>query len=167
MKFDDGIELLKALCDPTRMRIACMLKESELSVNEIVTILGMGQSRISRHLKILSDCGILECRRDGLWSFYTVAADGSGRQLFDSTGFLFDNLDETLRDISLAKNAIAVRSKGSRSYFNRVARDWDVQRQEMLGDIMELLRRSSAPGMPQGTMRPKRSRSVHMFRARP
>jgi len=135
MSFAAGIDLVKALSDSTRMRIVCMLKDSELSVNEIVTILGMGQSRISRHLKILSDCGILECRRDGLWSFYAVASVGAGKQLVDSTGFLFDNLEETLRDASLAKNAIASRSKGSRSYFNHVARDWDVQRREMLGDI--------------------------------
>jgi ubiquinone/menaquinone biosynthesis C-methylase UbiE len=135
MNFDEGIELVKALSDPTRVRIAFMLKQTELSVNEIVAILGMGQSRISRHLKILSDCGILECRRDGLWSFYTVASTGAGKQIVDSVSFLFDNTDETLRDISLAKETISLRAKGSRSYFNHVARDWDIQRREMLGDI--------------------------------
>jgi ubiquinone/menaquinone biosynthesis C-methylase UbiE len=135
METNPGIELLKALSDSTRVRIACILKNTELSVNEIVSILGMGQSRVSRHLKILSDCGILECRRDGLWSFYSAASTGTGKQFFDSVWFLFEKNDETLRDVTLAREAIAGRVKGSRSYFNHIARDWDSQRKEMLGDV--------------------------------
>ena len=50
-----------------------LLLEHELNVNEIMAVLNMGQSRISRHLKILSDSGLVRSRRDGLWVFYSAS----------------------------------------------------------------------------------------------
>ena len=75
------LTVLKALSDETRLRILSLLMNLELNVNEIVDILGMGQSRISRHLKILSDAGILSCRKDGLWAFYTAAVNGPAEKM--------------------------------------------------------------------------------------
>ncbi len=71
----------KALSDATRLRLMHILLHYELSVNELVTILGMGQSRISRHLKILTEAGLLTSRRDGLWVFYSASAQGVGHDL--------------------------------------------------------------------------------------
>ena len=67
--------ILKALSDSTRLRLFAVLYDQEINVNEIVRIMGMGQSRISRHLKILVDAGILQSRRDGLWVFYRKSDD--------------------------------------------------------------------------------------------
>ena len=66
----------KALADETRLRLVRILHTHELSVNELVGILDMGQSRVSRHLKILSSTGLLQSRRDGLWVFYSVVKSG-------------------------------------------------------------------------------------------
>lgn len=78
----------KALADETRLRLLNLLREQELNVNEIVAILEMGQSRISRHLKILSESGLLQSRRDGLWVFYK-AADGGKEVNFSPAWFPF------------------------------------------------------------------------------
>lgn len=59
----------KALADETRLRLIGVLAAHELNVGEIVQVLGMGQSRISRHLKILMDAGLVACQRHGLWAF--------------------------------------------------------------------------------------------------
>ena len=70
------VTLFKALADATRIRLLRLLIKHELSVNELVKVLKMGQSRISRHLRVLSDAGLLTNRRDGLWVFYHANADG-------------------------------------------------------------------------------------------
>ena len=58
-----ALRYLKALADETRLRLALVLFHYELSVNELVALLSMGQSRISRHLKILTEAGLLHSRR--------------------------------------------------------------------------------------------------------
>ena len=64
-----GPELLqrvfKIFADPTRVRILALLQREELAVQELMGVLGMAQSRVSRHLAILREAGLLEDRRDG------------------------------------------------------------------------------------------------------
>ena len=69
------VTIFKALADETRLRLLRILLHHELSVNELVSILKMGQSRISRHLRVLSDAGLTTFRRDGLWVFYQANQD--------------------------------------------------------------------------------------------
>lgn len=81
-------QLLKLLADPTRVRILLALEAEELAVNELADVLGMGQSRISNHLRLLRDGGALAARREGAWTFYrsnlgddplwTAVRDGMG-----------------------------------------------------------------------------------------
>jgi ubiquinone/menaquinone biosynthesis C-methylase UbiE/DNA-binding transcriptional ArsR family regulator len=70
---DELLATLRALGDPTRLRIAAVLQEGAFNVNELVSILGMGQSRVSRHLKILLDAGLVAARREGTWTYYGLA----------------------------------------------------------------------------------------------
>ena len=63
-------KLFKALSDPTRLRLLRLLERFELNVNEIMRVMDMGQSRISRHLKILTDSGLVTVRREGQWAYY-------------------------------------------------------------------------------------------------
>ena len=63
---------LRALADDTRLRFYNILSHQELNVNEIVRVMAMGQSRVSRHLKILTEAGLLTSRRDGLWVYYST-----------------------------------------------------------------------------------------------
>jgi len=65
--------LLRLLSDPTRLRILAAVEPEELAVNEIADVLGMGQSRISNHLRLLRDGAALRGRREGAWTFYRNA----------------------------------------------------------------------------------------------
>jgi DNA-binding transcriptional ArsR family regulator len=75
------LKSLRALADPTRLRIVALLESDELNVHELQEITSMGQSRISTHLGLLQDAGLLESRRDGKRAFYrwVTPADSSAR----------------------------------------------------------------------------------------
>src|SRR5271166_1791600 len=70
------LKSLRALSDPTRLRIIALLEREELSVNELQEITRMGQSRISTHLGLLQEAGLLESRREGKRTFYRTLAGG-------------------------------------------------------------------------------------------
>ena len=69
----DSIRLLKALADETRLRILQLLSRRELCVCQIVEVLGIGQSKASRHLAHLKNARVVTDRRDGLWTYYCLA----------------------------------------------------------------------------------------------
>lgn len=72
------LDSLRALADPTRLRIMRLLASMELAVGEIAQVLGQSQPRVSRHVKILCDAGLAERRREGGWVFLR-AASGEGQ----------------------------------------------------------------------------------------
>jgi hypothetical protein len=59
--------LLRALADPTRLRIMRLLAHMELAVGELAQVLGQSQPRVSRHIRILCDAGLAERRKEGSW----------------------------------------------------------------------------------------------------
>jgi ArsR family transcriptional regulator len=71
-KMKSAIKALKAMADPTRLRIVAVLLRSDVCVCELTAILGMEQSRISHQLRILRDADIVEDRRDGRWIVYAI-----------------------------------------------------------------------------------------------
>lgn len=73
------LRIFKALSDETRLRILILVAQAELCVCEVTQILNMGQSRISRHLNILRDAGLVEARRQGTWMFYRLT-EGEGSE---------------------------------------------------------------------------------------
>ena len=77
------LKSLRALADPTRMRLVALLERDELSVNELQEITRLGQSRISTHLGLLSESGLTQSRRDGKRTFYKLAEkpDGATREI--------------------------------------------------------------------------------------
>lgn len=129
----DTLRHLKALADETRLRLALVLQRYELSVNELVTLLGMGQSRVSRHLKILTEAGLLRARRDGLWVFYSAPESGPDRAFLD--GVLAFARDEGRADLDMAARIIEERALKTRQFFNTIAEDWDELNSEVLGDF--------------------------------
>lgn len=66
--------IFKALADDTRLRILNLLRQREICVCEIVDVLGLCQSKVSRHLATLKHAGLVSCRRDGPWIYYSLAA---------------------------------------------------------------------------------------------
>ena len=88
--FDNLLPRLRAIAEPTRLRLLAVLARGEFSVSELTKILGQSQPRISRHLKLLDDCGLLERFREQHWMYYRVAADMEGGRL---VRLLLDQLD--------------------------------------------------------------------------
>src|SRR6185295_1626195 len=72
------LKSLRALSDATRLRIVALLERDELSVNELQEITRMGQSRISTHLGLLADCGLVKSRREGKRTFYKLNPGAEG-----------------------------------------------------------------------------------------
>ncbi|MBQ3060421.1 MAG: metalloregulator ArsR/SmtB family transcription factor [Desulfovibrio sp.] len=122
----------KALSDETRLRLVHILLHYELSVNELVRILGMGQSRVSRHLKILTEAGLLLFRRDGLWVFYAVPRSGEAQDFLRAV-IPFVQVDALMRsDLAMASQILEERARKTRQFFNAIAEDWDELNREVL-----------------------------------
>ena len=73
MSLDSTLSIFRAIGEESRLRIVSLLARGELTVSEITTILGQSQPRVSRHLKILADAGLVERHREGAWMFYRIA----------------------------------------------------------------------------------------------
>lgn len=78
MPVNGAVKLFKALADPTRLRVMLLLQVRELCVCELTHILGMEQSRISHHMRILREAGLTEDRRQGRWMIYRIPARSRG-----------------------------------------------------------------------------------------
>ncbi len=131
----DSLIYFKALSDLTRIRLFNILLQYELNVNEIVTLMEMGQSRISRHLKILIDAGLLKCRRDGVWAFYSVVEEEPHRRFIDAIRYLFDNEAQFKKDALIARQLVDDRREATMQFFNTIATEWDLLKREILGDF--------------------------------
>ncbi|HUV07166.1 MAG TPA: metalloregulator ArsR/SmtB family transcription factor [Spirochaetia bacterium] len=130
-----ALEYLKSLSDPTRLRLYHMLSQFELNVNEIVGVMKMGQSRISRHLKILSDSGLLSSRQDGLWVFYKANEDRESAGLAAAVKQLIEGEPLMSDDLAGAESAVRERRLVTQRFFNSIAGDWEGLRGEILGDF--------------------------------
>lgn len=119
--------MFQALADPTRLRILALLREMELSIGELAQLLAQSQPRVSRHVKILADSGLLERRKEGSWVFLTLAQGGARQELF---AFLDAAADEETRNVFAADGArlAAVRrdrAEAAERYFAAHADEWD------------------------------------------
>ena len=132
---EDSLQYFKALADETRLRLLNILCRHELNVNELVLILDMGQSRISRHLKILTSAGLLTWRREGLWVFYTIAQEGKPRDFINAVRPFMSNGGIFKADLDLATGMIEERVLKTRNFFNTIAEDWDKLSREVMGDF--------------------------------
>ncbi len=132
-----AVNYFKALSDETRLRLLHIFLHHELNVNEIVAVTGMGQSRISRHLKILADNGLLTYRRDGLWTFYSAAEEGEGRRFADAVCYLFENGDkgQFAADLVAVERVLEERSKETVRFFDSIAEDWERLKREIFGPV--------------------------------
>lgn len=92
MNFDSYTQALKAAAEPTRLRLLVLCARGELSVSDLVAVLGQSQPRVSRHLKVLCDAGLLERYRDGHWVLFRVPLVGPGADLVHR---LLDPLDSS------------------------------------------------------------------------
>jgi SAM-dependent methyltransferase len=129
------LNYFKALADRTRLRLINILIHYEFNVNEIVSIFSMSQPRISRHLKVLLDSGLVSSRRDGLWIFYSAAETGTGSMFLKTIKNLLENEEEFIQDIDRCRDIIENRSKETTLFFDNVAGDWSSLKQNIIGNL--------------------------------
>ena len=121
---DQTIEALRAAGEPTRLRVLSLLAGEELSVMELSRILDQSQPRVSRHLKLMTEAGLIERFPDGARVFYRLSSDPLARRLVDTVLDLLDAAaheadDQRLEEVRLDRGAAAS------AYFERVAPQWD------------------------------------------
>jgi ubiquinone/menaquinone biosynthesis C-methylase UbiE/DNA-binding transcriptional ArsR family regulator len=123
---DQTVEVLRAAGEPTRLRILALLAREELAVLELTRILGQSQPRVSRHLKVLAEAGLVERFPDGAWVFYRLAGAGPTRDLLDKALSLILPDDATLlRDAERLQSVAAERASQAAAYFADNASRWD------------------------------------------
>src|SRR5580700_6335477 len=124
----EGIEnlvaMLRAAGDPTRLRLLLLLRESELAVSELIEIVGQSQPRVSRHLKLLGEAGLLERFKEGSWVFYRAVDRGKGAEL---SRLLAALADPALLETDRARLAHVRENRAAEAaaYFRANAAEWE------------------------------------------
>lgn len=98
--------VFRAFSDKTRLRILHMLGGGEVCVCDLVSVLNVPQPKVSRHLRYLRHAGLVQARKDGLWSYYKLAAAKSAfhSKLLECLGCCFSDVPEVKKDaVRLAK----------------------------------------------------------------
>jgi ArsR family transcriptional regulator len=131
----DLLNIMRALADPTRLRIIFLVLRLELSVGELVQILDQSQPRVSRHIRILDEAGLLERRKEGSWVFLRP-----GAMLTDSPlTSLFAEADVSQaksfqRDLLRLDEVRNARTNMAATYFAAHADEWDSLRSLHIAD---------------------------------
>lgn len=126
LKMSSTLSVLRAAGESTRLRLLALLSEGELNVSEITQILSQSQPRISRHLKLLTESGLVERYREGSWVFLRLADSGPEADLLKSIMAGLDRADPVLaRDRSRADAVAKARAEVAHAYFRSHASDWD------------------------------------------
>jgi ArsR family transcriptional regulator len=122
-----ALKSLRALSDPTRLRMVALLERDELSVNELQEVTRLGQSRISTHLGLLQDAGLLQSRREGKRTFYkpNPQADGAAQELIQLAIRGAKELPEYESDQINLKRILNRRREQAQVYFNQIAGRFD------------------------------------------
>src|SRR5204862_5554795 len=81
LAFGELHSALRAAAEGTRLRVLALLGEAELTVSDLTEILRQSQPRISRHLRLLSEAGLVERYREGSWAFFRLAERGGGAEV--------------------------------------------------------------------------------------
>ena len=123
---DDLLEKLKAAGEPTRLRLLALLRRNDLSVGELVQVLGQSQPRLSHHLKSLTEAGLAERLPEGAFVFYRAARSGAGLAFLDQ---LFAQVSPDTpafgADLDRLRAVMSARAASAEAYFSGLAETWD------------------------------------------
>ena len=122
---EDYLNKLRAAAEPTRLRLLALCAQGELTVSELTHILGQSQPRVSRHLKLMVEAGLLDRAREGTWAFYRLA-EGQTSDLAAKLIELMPEEDATMAlDRERLKAIKAQRAAAAAAYFRKNAAQWD------------------------------------------
>ena len=124
--FDALNTALKAAGEGTRLRVLALLAEAELTVSDLTDILRQSQPRISRHLKLLVEAGLVERFREGTWAFFRLAEHGGGADVARALIERLNPGDQTIaRDRERLSSVRQARATAAQAYFRAHAAEWD------------------------------------------
>ncbi|MFW5947000.1 MAG: ArsR/SmtB family transcription factor [Gemmatimonadota bacterium] len=131
---------LSSLSDETRGRILHVLETRELTVSELVSVLQLPQSTVSRHLRILSDEGWVTSRAEGPRRYYRRATrlEPEARRLWEVVRPSLRGSREAAQDAERAREVLARRRTRSQEFFSTAAGRWDSVRRDLFGEAPEL-----------------------------
>ena len=133
--------IFRALADETRRRTLTVLKQHELSVSELVSVLDQPQSTVSRHLRVLRDASLIRDRRNGNAVMYSMPASGSHPGDSDPLAGLTEWLGQQALPRSIKGRLDSVlrkRREMSRRFFDAQGRQWDALREDSFGARFQL-----------------------------
>ncbi len=117
---------LKASAEVTRLRLLALFTKAELTVTEVTQILRQSQPRISRHLKLLCDAGLIERAKEGSWVFYRLVEEGAARPLAQKLSEILPWNDAILcGDLERLEAVRRQRHTDAQAYFAKNAAEWD------------------------------------------
>ncbi|CAN5367300.1 metalloregulator ArsR/SmtB family transcription factor [soil metagenome] len=127
----DTLDIFRALADPTRLRIVHLLRTMELAVGEIAQVMGQSQHRVSRHIRILVEAGLVDRRKEGSWVFLMPGESAAARAMFRWFDRVPPSVEEQLwidADIARLTAVRADRAAAAAQYFAEHAGEWDAIR---------------------------------------
>jgi ubiquinone/menaquinone biosynthesis C-methylase UbiE len=119
---DELVTMLRAVGDPTRLRLFLLLRQAELTVSELVEIVGQSQPRVSRHLKLLTEAHLIERFKEGSWVFYRAADRGQGVELGSAIAAIAVPQDADLKRLAQVREARAAKAA---AFFKANAPEWE------------------------------------------
>jgi ubiquinone/menaquinone biosynthesis C-methylase UbiE len=141
---------LKAAGEETRLRVLALLAEAELTVSDLTDILRQSQPRISRHLRLLAEAGLVERFREGTWAFFRLAESGKGATVARALLDRLDAADQTIaRDRARLASVRKVRAAAAQAYFRAHAAEWDrIRKLHVADDAVEAAIRAALADKP-------------------
>ena len=122
---DRVLTILRASAEPTRLRLLALLAEAELTVSELTQVLGQSQPRISRHLKLMGEAGLLERHQEGSWAFFRLVGEGAAAGLARGLVAALPAEDPILhRDRTRLAEIRRTRAEAASAYFRASAPEW-------------------------------------------
>jgi ubiquinone/menaquinone biosynthesis C-methylase UbiE/DNA-binding transcriptional ArsR family regulator len=129
LNVDHMSELFKAIGEPTRLRILVLLGRGDLTVSDLTLVLNQSQPRVSRHLKLLTEAGVVTRYQEGSWAWFRLADQSVERSITDTALQHIDmNVHAMQRDIERLEGVRRDRQARAADYFARNASDWDALR---------------------------------------
>ncbi len=126
LPLDGLVDTLKAVAESSRLRILHLLKRGDLTVTDITTVLGQSQPRVSRHLKLLHEAGLITRYQEGSWAYFRIDDATLSGQLADALAARLDDKDLTLaRDLERLAEVKQARQSRAADYFTNNAQEWD------------------------------------------
>jgi ubiquinone/menaquinone biosynthesis C-methylase UbiE/DNA-binding transcriptional ArsR family regulator len=126
---EDIVEIIRAIGEPTRLRILALLSHGEMAAGEMSVVLNQSQPRVSRHLKLLAEAGLIERRPEGAWVFFKLSSVGpAGRIIANILAQLPERDFIIARDLERLAQVQTQREQQAQAYFEAAAEEWGTLR---------------------------------------